>query len=402
MPKSIFSVLSSEARKTIYYKMLVKAFIHKGELTIPELGKLLDLSVPTVTKILNELLEGGFVMEVGKRENTFGRLPVVYDLNPSSGYFVGVNPNHDSLDIAICDFRGECVTSKTITPFMMENNSACLKNLISHIKSYIANAPVPKEKIFHVAMNVSGRVNPFKGLSYSIFNFLEEPLADYLSSEIGYPTSIENDTRAMTYGEFLKGCCKDVKNVIFVNVSWGIAIGIIINGNLYFGKSGYSGEFGHVRAYDNEILCHCGKKGCLETEVSGKALLQKVTQRLKNGEQSILSKQMNDNNKELSLPDVLDAISKEDVLCIDVLQKIAAELGKNLAGIINIFNPDMLVIGGDLSLTGEYITQPVSMGIKKYSLNIVNEDSKITTSSLKENAGIIGACMVARYKTIES
>ena len=104
--------------------------------------------------------------------------------------------------------------------------------------------------------------------------------------------------------------------------------------------------------------------------------------------------------QELTPSDILDAIHKEDVLSLATLQHVADELGKNLAGIINIFNPEMLVIGGELSVTGDYLTLPVSMGIKKYSLNIVNEDSKIVTSELKDQAGVIGACLMARYKML--
>lgn len=184
--------------------------------------------------------------------------------------------------------------------------------------------------------------------------------------------------------------------MIFVNVSWGIAIGIIIDGKIYKGKSGFSGEFGHMRMYDNELLCHCGKKGCLETEVSGMALHRKLIKRIEDGELSILSERVKEDKNGLTLYEIIDAINKEDFVSIDALEKMADELGKNLAGIINIFNPDMMVIGGDLSVTEDYVTQPVRMAIKKYSLNLVNEDSRIVTSELKEKAGLIGACMIAR------
>jgi len=398
---SIFEESNIHNRKIANYKTLIKVLIYEGGSTITELSNRLNLSVPTIAKLINDLVESGYVMEMGKRDNAQGRFPTIYDLTPASGYFLGVNPGHDSLSMALCDFTGECVHSKMDIPFNLTNTPECLEVLINEIKDYINELPIDKKKLLRIGMNISGRVNPFEGLSYSIFNFIEGPLASYFTKMLGYPTSIDNDTRAMAYGEYLKGSSKGMKDVIYVNMSWGIAIGIIINGELYFGKSGYSGEFGHVHAFNNELMCHCGKKGCLETEVSGMALLRETLRSLEKGEQSILmEKYMNDKDG-LTLNDVVYAISKEDVLCIDALQKIADELGKNLAGIINIFNPEMLVIGGDLSLTGDYITQPVSMAIKKYSLNVVNEDSVIVTSTLKENAGVIGACMVARSRAVD-
>ena len=239
-----------------------------------------------------------------------------------------------------------------------------------------------------------------EGRAYNMFNFLEEPLAEKLTELLELPTCIENDSRSMTYGEFIKGCCKGKKDVIFVNVCWGLGIGIIIDGKLYYGKSGYSGEFGHMTAYNNKIICHCGKIGCVETEVSGRALKRKLTENILAGKPSILSDKVLKKKEELTLEDIMDAIAKEDVLSLATLQHIADELGKQLAGIINIFNPEMLVIGGEMSVTGDYLTLPVNMGIKKYSLNVMNEDSQIVTSELKDQAGVIGACLIARQKLL--
>ena len=179
-----------------------------------------------------------------------------------------------------------------------------------------------------------------------------------------------------------------------------MGIGIIIDGKLYYGKSGYSGEFGHMTAYNNNIICHCGKIGCVETEVSGRALKRKLTENILAGKPSILSDKVLKQKEELTLEDIMDAIAKEDVLSLATLQHIADELGKQLAGIINIFNPEMLVIGGEMSVTGDYLTLPVNMGIKKYSLNVMNEDSQIVTSELKDQAGVIGACLIARQKLL--
>ena len=139
----------------------------------------------------------------------------------------------------------------------------------------------------------------------------------------------------------------------------------------------------------------------METEASGSALLRKMNQLLKNGETSVLTEKVMKQHQPLTLQDILDAIGKEDVLSIEALQKMAVELGTNLAGIINIFNPKMLVIGGDLSVTGDYLTQPICMGIKKYSLNLVSEDSQIVTSQLKGQAGLIGACLMARSRMLQ-
>ena len=283
---------------------------------------------------------------------------------------------------------------------MYENTPESLAEMGKIINVFIDNLPIKREEILEVCVNVAERVRSLEGRAYNMFTFLEEPLAEKLTELLELPTCIENDSRSMTYGEFIKGCCKGKKDVIFVNICWGLGIGIIIDGKLYYGKSGYSGEFGHMTAYNNNIICHCGKIGCVETEVSGRALKRKLTENILAGKPSILSDKVLKQKEELTLEDIMDAIAKEDVLSLATLQHIADELGKQLAGIINIFNPEMLVIGGEMSVTGDYLTLPVNMGIKKYSLNVMNEDSQIVTSELKDQAGVIGACLIARQKLL--
>ena len=203
----------------------------------------------------------------------------------------------------------------------------------------------------------------------------------------------------MTFGEYMKGCVKGEKDILFVNLSWGLGLGIVIDGNLYKGKSGFSGEFGHMPAFDNEIICHCGKKGCLETEASGKAFIRIVSERIKNGETSILP---DSGNEEYSLEELIDATNREDPLCLDVLESIGQKLGKAIATLINIFNPDLVVIGGTMSQTGNLLMHSINTSILKYSLNLVNKDTKICISKLKDRAGVIGACMLARKSVLDA
>ena len=285
-------------------------------------------------------------------------------------------------------------------PYQFENSIEGLNELCKLIANFIKKLNINKEKILNINVNVSGRVNPESGYSFSQFNFEERPLADVLTEKLGYKVTIDNDTRAMTYGEYMQGCVKGEKNIIFVNISWGLGIGIIIDGRIYTGKSGFSGEFGHVSAYENEIICHCGKKGCIETEASGSALHRILLERIRNGENSILSDRISSEDP-ITLDEIIAAVNKEDVLCIEIVEEIGQKLGKQIAGLINIFNPELVIIGGTLSLTGDYITQPIKTAIRKYSLNLVNKDSVILTSKLKDKAGIVGACMLARSRMFE-
>lgn len=383
-------------------KRIITHYIYSGSSTLTDLSKELDLSVPTVTKFVMEMCDEGYITEYGKLETNGGRHPSLYGLNPESGYFVGVDIKKFAINIGMINFKGEMMEKKLNIPYQFDNTPEALDELCRIIASFIHHTGVEKEKVLNVCVNISGRVNPESGYSFSIFNFSERPLADTLSEKTGYKVCIDNDTRAMAYGEYMQGCVKGEKNIIFVNLSWGTGIGIIIDGKVYTGKSGFSGEFGHVSAFDNEIICRCGKKGCIETEISGSAFYRIFMERISKGESSILSKRVaNLKNHPLTLDELIEAVNKEDLLCIEIVEEIGLKLGKQVAGLINLFNPEMVIIGGTLSMTEDFITQPLKTSVRKYSLNLVNKDSVIVTSKLKDKAGLIGACMLARSRMFE-
>jgi predicted NBD/HSP70 family sugar kinase len=388
------------SKNALIKKKIITHYIYNGSSTIAELSKELDLSVPTVTKLVSEMCEEGYINDYSKLETNGGRHPNLYGLNPDSGYFIGVDIKKFAINIGLMNFKGDVLELKMDIPYNFENSIAGLNEICRFVQHFISTSKVNKSKILNINVNISGRVNPDSGYSFSHFNFEERPLAEVLTERLGYKVTIDNDTRAMAYGEFMKGCVVGEKDVLFINVSWGLGLGVIIDGKIYAGKSGFSGEFGHVSTFDNEIMCHCGKKGCLETEASGSALYHIVHQRVRNGESSILSKQIKANEL-VTLDDVIVAVNKEDILCIEIVEEIGQKLGKQIAGLINIFNPELVIIGGTLSLTEDYITQPIKTAIRKYSLNLVNKDSVIKTSKLKEKAGIVGACMLARSRMFE-
>lgn len=401
MKQLLLKEIEIGSKNALLKKRIITHYIYNGSSTITDLAKELDLSVPTVTKFISEMCEEGYINDYGKLETSGGRHPSIYGLNPESGYFIGVDIKKFAINIGLINFKGDMLELNMNTPYKFENTQEALERLCDLIKNFIKETEVNKDKIMNICINISGRVNPESGYSFSMFNFSEQPLAEVLAKKIGFPVCIDNDTRAMTYGEYMKGSVTGEKNIIFVNISWGLGIGIIIDGKIYTGKSGFSGEFGHVNAFDNEIICHCGKKGCLETEASGSAFHRIFLERIKNGETSILSNRLKEKNKPLTLDELIEAACKEDPLCIEIVEEIGQKLGKQIAGLINIFNPEMVIIGGTLSLTGDYITQPIKTAVRKYSLNLVNKDSVIVTSKLKDKAGIIGACMLARSRMFE-
>ncbi len=400
MNKELLKELAEGGKSALMKRRMIAHFVEHGAATITELAKVLNCSIPTVTKFIGELAQADCIINYGKLETQGGRYPLLYGLRPEAGYFIGVDVKHNSLNIGIIDFVGSMQKTYYEIPFQLENSEECLDELCSIVLAHLDDAGYQKSDILNINVNLPGRINPKTGQSYTLFNFdANKSFAQTLTDKLGMPVSIDNDTRGMAYGEYTQGIAADgnYKNVLYINVSWGIGLGIILDGKVYLGKSGFSGELGHIATYDNQLLCHCGKKGCLETEVSGLAMQRIILERIASGESSILSERLK-RGEQISQNDIIQAAINEDILCLEILSDMGAKLGKQIASLINVFNPELVIIGGALSLTGDYLTQAIQTVVRTYSLNLVNKDTQIVTAKLGERAGVVGACMLARSR----
>ena len=375
---------------------LLSYFLNNKTLSIPQIAKEMALSLPTAGKMINELLERNYIINVGKLEQREGRPPMLFSINPQVGYFIGIDIKQNYIRIGLIDFAGEIKSIKNIN-YNYKNTQESLDELCSIINQFVRESQINTTLIINIQINISGRVNHVHGISHTMFSFLDDPISEVLEYKLGHPVTIENDTRSMFYGELYKGCIKEQKDIIYINLGWGLGSALMINGEIVKGKSGFAGELGHFYAFDNEILCHCGKKGCLETEVSGSAFCRICKEEILKGKQSILSDKVIKNPDSLTLNDILQAVENEDLLCIEIMEGIATKLGIELANLINLLNPELIIIGGSLSKTGDYLLLPLKVALKKYTLNLVNKNCKIILSTLKDEAGIIGACYLARH-----
>lgn len=396
MGRQLLEEIRKGSKSAMTKQRIITQLIFNGNSTITDLSKDLDLSVPTVTKFVDEMCTEGYLNDYGKLETAGGRHPSLYGLNSESGYFIGVEVKWYGLNIGVINFKGDVVQLQMDIPFELEDTQACFDELCHHIEVFIQGLAIDKNKLLGVCVALCGRVNPELGYSYSFFNFGGTSLSSAMSERLKMDVSIDNDGRAKLYGEYIKGVIHGQRHIVFINVSWGLGMSIIIDGKLYQGKSGFSGEFGHNYGYDNQVICNCGKRGCIETEVSCSALYRKFIEHIQNGENSVI---MADKDiQDITIQDIFEAIAKEDLLAIELVEDIATQLGLHVATIINIFNPEVVILGGDLSCAGDYLLQPVITAVRKYTLNLMNRDSDIVLSKLKERAGVVGACLLARSK----
>ena len=390
--------ISLSSLKTLNLKKtLVKTLTVEGESTIPNLSRTTGYSVPTITKLIGELLEEGIVHDFGKIGTAGGRRPSMYGINPNAFYFLGVEVKRTDVNIGLQSADGKNIIKSEDVDYLLENTRESLDRLCEIINQFIDRSEVQRRKIMGTCISLGGRINSSEGFSYSFFYFDEKPLATVIESKIGIKTYIENDSRAMIFGEYNSGVVQSEQEILMINISWGLGMGIICKGQLYYGKSGYSGEFGHSPVFDNDIICQCGKKGCLETEVSGQALERKVKEKLRAGASSSLTRKYDIDS--ITVDNIIQAVNgHEDVLIIEVIEEMGEKLGRYIAMLVNIFNPELVIIGGSLAAVNDYMQLPVQTALKRHSLNLMNQDVKFKTSKLGANAGVVGACYIVRGK----
>jgi predicted NBD/HSP70 family sugar kinase len=239
----------------------------------------------------------------------------------------------------------------------------------------IKDIDLPFDKILGAGIGITGRVNAKKGISYSFLN-LDIPLMEYLSNIWGIPVFIENDTHLLALAEIHYGLAKDLTNVISVNLSKGLAVSIISNGQLQTGYSGFAGEFGHIFAENNNKICVCGKSGCLETLVSGLAIESFY---------NVVTGKVIDYKELLNSPELYDFPMSE------YIQKMGEQLGKSLAVLIDLLNPELIIIGGGFIPVLDSMRFSINKGINLHSLPQLAADCEIKISSLGENAAMYGA-----------
>ncbi len=405
---SIFADLNKAELTGVAFKdqnLKKKVIAHlstKGESTIPELADLLNISVPKISELLVGLLENGLVKDTDRKTEGLGRKATIYSLNPESCYFLGVEIRKYKINIGLMSFNTDIVESEVDIPFSFLDTDESLNAIIKEIHIFLAKTAIPKEKIIGLGLSLAGRINVKTSQILSIYHFGDAPIKTKLEEEFNLPVYIDNDSRTLAYGEYYfgrNGLPYSEKNMCVVNLDYGIAIGIFTDGRPVYGASGYAGEIGHIPMYNNEKICFCGKKGCLETEASGLALIDLLNTRMKEGSSSRLQQTITAKGH-LELEDIIEAVHHGDNLAIEGTTEIAYNLGKGLAVAINLLNPELIVLGGMLAGLGELLLLPVKTSVIQHSLRLINSDTRIALSTISKGAGLPGCCLLVRDKIL--
>lgn len=379
-------------KQTLYKKNIQKHLYFAGELSCADLSELINKSVPLTSRVLNEMMEEGIVEGIGYALSTGGRRPHMYALKPNLLYIVSVAMDQITTRIALLDLHNNYVGTVQSVALTLDDNPEALSQLAHHIEVFIDASAISKDKIVGVGIGMPGFVDSDKGLNYSFLNAggEQESIADIIESVVGIPVLIENDSSLIALAELKFGAAKKKQNVMVINISWGIGLGMIINGALFSGHNGFAGEFSHIPIFTNNKMCSCGKSGCLETEASLLLVVEKAIEGVKNRKLTILKDLSMDHMEDASTA-ILNAAAKGDKFVVELLSKTAYNIGRGVAILIHLLNPELIVLSGRGSVAGKIWKTPIQQALNEHCIPKIAENTKIEISSLGYEAELIGA-----------
>jgi glucokinase-like ROK family protein len=387
--KEVAGTANAKKRKMEQYRKIVSHLYVNGKASIADVVKQSKISQPLVASLVDDLIGFGILLDNGVGESIGGRRPNLYCVNPEYQYVVGVDINLHTLTIALFDLNNQLVCREEYKNCELENSPKYTDNLVLKVNDMLIKMNIPATEVVAMGVSIPGLVDAKNGISFTHLSFAKEGLSAYLSKSFGFSVVLDNDARMMALGEKAFGKAKGKKDVLCLNLSNGIGLGIILNGKLYSGKNGFAGEFGHILIDPDGDLCYCGKIGCLETLTSGEILVRNINKALEKGQLSRLSNKK-DKGLSVDLRAVIEAIVEGDQFAIDQLNKMGEYLGKGLVTLIHLLNPEMIIIGGRLAHTGKYISDPVNMAMNKYAMDRISSETELVCSELLDDSALMG------------
>lgn len=368
-------------------KDIIRDMYRFETLSKPEICRLTNMTTPTIGKLIDELMEEGWVVDRGHGVSSGGKRPHIFSLNPDAAYIIGIDLGRETLKVAIFSLRKEIIGSIQCFPSLLESgdNATVLRDLQIKIEKSLIDLKIPRAKIRMAGISLPGLIDS-DGNSYSYLSFEGENIRERLEKMLGIPVFIDNDSSIMAMAEHSFGAARNATHALCVSINECIGMGMILNGRPYTGFKGMAGEFGHIRIPGTEELCYCGKAGCLETVASGRSIVRAARKAMREGRATAIAKR----EEEVTLDKIVRAAKEDDIFAIELLQHTGERVGEALSGLIHLFNPELIVVGGKVTEGNNIVLTSVCHTIDKYTLSRLKSQCEIKASTLAEDACILG------------
>ncbi|MEY9211151.1 ROK family transcriptional regulator [Thermobifida halotolerans] len=378
---------SQAALRQANRERVVAALRRGGTLTQAEIARATGLSAASVSNIVRDLRSTGTV-SVRETSSNGRRARAVTLLHPP-GALVAIDFAYSRITVALGDTRGRVLQEESITYDVAEDPVRGIRRAVWLTETLLTRARVDRSMVSGAAASVPGPVDPVSGRIGDITcmpRWAGFDPGDELGQRLGFAVRVDNDANLCALAETAEGAARGVEHVVYVNVSQGVGAGVVVEGRLFRGASGNAGEIGHLGLDERGQVCRCGNRGCLETLVGAPYLLGMVPQQSRIGPDAALS-------------DLVEAACAGDPGCRRIIAEAGIALGRGVAIVVNMFNPQMVVVGGELAESGELLLDPMRRAMELGTLGSALADLRLVPGELGGRAALRGALRAALAST---
>ena len=372
-----------------------------GAVARAEMARLTGLSPATVTAITADLIAEELIFEKQTGDSNGGRRPILLALNPGGRYVAGIKLMEDHAVGALTDLEATIIARQTVALPAEHAVESVLAALAGMVEALLAQAGVPRRKLLGVGLGLAGIVDSERGvLRQSPFlGWRDLPLRDLVGDAVRLPVTLDNDANCAIYGEWWVGAAKGSRYVVGLTIGTGIGGGIVIDGRIYHGASDIAGEIGHTTIDSTGRLCKCGNYGCVEAYASGPAIAARALEGISAGVETRLPEFVAGDLSRITAQTVYEAARHEDDFALELVRETAKFLGAGVANLVNIFNPDVIVLVGGVTLAGDRLFVPLRAEVKRRAFKPAVERCRILPGTLPGTAGVFGAAATFKLQT---
>lgn len=391
--------VDSRAMREVNRSIVLDMIRRGGRISRTDLARRSQLTKPTVSAIVEDLIAGGVVHEVGygKAVASGGRRARLLQFNDASAAYLGLRVGVQLTTVAVADARGQIRATREL-PTVHGDAKAMLAQALGVVDETFTAAEIPRDRLQAVGVTLPGLVDAATGVCVAGPNigWPKVPVRDLIGEALGVPVVVQNVANAGAIAEGQIGAAQGYRSYVWVHVGTALGAGIVLDGRPFYGRSGFSGEIGHCQVADSGPECSCGAVGCLETLASGRALERRAREAIARGERSKLSEL----ERPIEVSDLVRAALAGDELGVALFESAGTYLGKALAYLQNILNPEIVVLGGRVVEAGDLLLLPARRAAQQHASRA--ERVPIVPSVLKERSGIVGAVLSAMDFSVQS
>jgi N-acetylglucosamine repressor len=376
----------------------------KGPINKAEIARLVGLSIPTVMRLTDELIEKNLIRETGRGESTGGKPPLMLEFTPDSHYIIGVDIGTTHIKTIVMNMVAEIICRVETPTMVADPPEQVIDRILDTIARAMEKVEIPLSRYLGIGLGMPGLLDATCGkvLFSPDFKWENVDLTGPVKNRFGLPVYMSNVTRAMAVGEKWFGLAKDVENFMCVNLGYGIGAAIFINNCIYSGSSDSSGEFGHMTLEKNGPQCNCGNYGCLEALASANAMSKKAAFLIERGESSTILDLADGKTSNINAKLIFDAAKAGDGLGREIVREATEYIGIAISNAVNFIDPELIILEGGIAKAGDILINGIKRIVERRQMKYAGRKLSIVASKMEEDAAAIGAAAVLLGELVDN